>query len=136
MLRAEFAEFLHIIDDVVAIHHAGLVAVDDGPLAFVVAANDGEKVVKSKDFKTLVQRELVNGEWVETPIVMALNATSNVLQYFTEGGMKISVRPSGTEPKIKFYFEIPAQMPTPADYDKAVAEAEAKVPAIKASMGI
>ena len=96
----------------------------------------GEKVVKSKDFKTLVQRELVNGEWVETPIVMALNATSNVLQYFTEGGMKISVRPSGTEPKIKFYFEIPAQMPTPADYDKAVAEAEAKVPAIKASMGI
>ena len=96
----------------------------------------GEKVVKSKDFKTLVQRELVNGEWVETPIVMALNATSNVLQYFTEGGMKISVRPSGTEPKIKFYFEIPAQMPTPADYDKAVAEAEAKVPAIKASLGI
>ncbi|MBR2935496.1 MAG: hypothetical protein IKB81_00250 [Paludibacteraceae bacterium] len=50
--------------------------------------------------------------------------------------MKISVRPSGTEPKIKFYFEIPAEMPTPADYDKAVAEAEAKVPAIKASMGI
>ena len=96
----------------------------------------GEKVVKSKDFKTLVQRELVNGEWVETPIVMALNATSNVLQYFTEGGMKISVRPSGTEPKIKFYFEIPAEMPTPADYDKAVAEAEAKVPAIKASLGI
>ena len=96
----------------------------------------GEKVVKSKDFKTLDQRELVNGEWVETPITMALNATSNVLQYFTEGGMKISVRPSGTEPKIKFYFEIPAQMPTPADYDKAVAEAEAKVPAIKASLGI
>ena len=96
----------------------------------------GDKVVKTKDFKTLVQRELVNGEWVETPITMALNATSNVLQYYTEGGLKISVRPSGTEPKIKFYFEIPAQMPTPADYDKAVAEAEAKVPAIKASLGI
>ena len=96
----------------------------------------GEKVVKSKDFKTLVQRELVNGEWVETPIVMALNATSNVLQYFTEGGMKISVRPSGTEPKIKFYFEIPAVMATPADYEAATAEAEAKVPAIKASLGI
>ena len=96
----------------------------------------GEKVVKSKDFKTLVQRELVNGEWVETPIVMALNATSNVLQYFTEGGLKISVRPSGTEPKIKFYFEIPAVMETLADYAKATAEAEAKVPAIKASMGI
>ena len=96
----------------------------------------GDKVVKVKDFGTLVQKEWVNGEWVETPIVMALNAKSNVLQYFTEGGLKVSVRPSGTEPKIKFYFEIPAQMPTPADYDKAVAEAEAKVPAIKASMGI
>ena len=50
--------------------------------------------------------------------------------------MNISVRPSGTEPKIKFYFEIPAVMATPADYDKSVAEAEAKVPAIKASLGI
>jgi phosphoglucomutase len=96
----------------------------------------GEKVVKVKDFRTLVQRELINGEWVETPIEMALGATSNVLQYFTENGLKASVRPSGTEPKIKFYFEIPALMPTPADYDKATAEAEAKVPAIKASLGI
>ena len=96
----------------------------------------GDKVVKTKDFKTLVQKELVNGEWVETPITMALNATSNVLQYYTEGGLKISVRPSGTEPKIKFYFEIPAVMATPADYEAATAEAEAKVPAIKASLGI
>ena len=96
----------------------------------------GDKVVKIKDFGTLIQKELVNGEWVETPIVMALGAKSNVLQYFTEGGLKVSVRPSGTEPKIKFYFEIPAVMETPADYDKATAEAEAKVPAIKASMGI
>ena len=96
----------------------------------------GDKVVKIKDFGTLVQKEFVNGEWVETPIVMALGAKSNVLQYFTEGGLKVSVRPSGTEPKIKFYFEIPAVMETPADYDKATAEAEAKVPAIKASMGI
>ena len=96
----------------------------------------GDKVVKVKDFGTLVQKELVNGEWVETPIVMALGAKSNVLQYFTEGGLKVSVRPSGTEPKIKFYFEIPAVMATSADYDKATAEAEAKVPAIKASLGI
>ena len=45
-------------------------------------------------------------------------------------------RPSGTEPKIKYYFEIPADMPTTADYDKATAAAEARVPAIKASLGI
>lgn len=101
----------------------------------------GEKVVKTKDFKTLIQRELINGEWVETPIEMALGATSNVLQYFTEGGLKASVRPSGTEPKIKFYFEIPVatekgQPFTGADYERCTAEAEAKVPAIKASLGL
>ena len=96
----------------------------------------GEKVVKTKDFQTLKQRELVDGKWVETPITMLLGATSNVLQYFTDGGLKVSVRPSGTEPKIKYYFEIPASMPTPQDYDKATAEAEARVPAIKKSMGL
>lgn len=101
----------------------------------------GEKVVKIKDFKTLIQRELINGEWVEIPIEMALGATSNVLQYFTEGGLKASVRPSGTEPKIKFYFEIPVATEkgkpfTGADYERCTAEAEAKVPAIKASLGL
>ena len=93
-------------------------------------------MVKTKDFQLLKQRELKDGQWVESDIVMSLNATSNVLQYFTENGLKVSVRPSGTEPKIKFYFEIPADMPTPKDYDKATAEAEALVPAIKASLGI
>ncbi len=96
----------------------------------------GEKVIKTKDFSTLIQRELINGQWVETPITMSLNATNNVLQYFTEGGLKISVRPSGTEPKIKYYFEIPASMPAPQDYDRATATARARIPAIKQSMGL
>ena len=96
----------------------------------------GSKVVKTKDFQTLKQRELKNGQWIESDIVMSLNATSNVLQYFTEDGLKVSVRPSGTEPKIKFYFEIPAEMKTPKDYDAATAEAEARVPAIRKSLGI
>jgi len=96
----------------------------------------GSKVVKTKDFQTLKQRELKNGQWVESDIVMSLNATSNVLQYFTEDGLKVSVRPSGTEPKIKFYFEIPAEMKTPKDYDIATSEAEARVPAIRKSLGI
>ncbi len=96
----------------------------------------GEKVIRTKDFQELVERNLVNGKWEEKPIVMALGAKSNVLQYFTEGGLKVSVRPSGTEPKIKFYFEIPAEMKTPADYEAATAAAEARVPAIKASLGI
>ncbi|MBO4577733.1 MAG: phospho-sugar mutase, partial [Paludibacteraceae bacterium] len=99
----------------------------------------GDKVIKIKDFKLLKQQELKDGKWVESPIEMPLNATSNVLQYFTEGGLKVSVRPSGTEPKIKFYFEIPVKSGKPftgADYERCTAEAEAKVPAIKASLGI
>ncbi len=96
----------------------------------------GEKVIKTKDFQESIERNLVDGKWVEKEIHMALEAKSNVLQYFTEGGLKVSVRPSGTEPKIKFYFEIPAEMKTPADYDAATAAAEARVPAIKASLGI
>ncbi len=98
----------------------------------------GEKVVKIKDFQLSKQYELVDGEWKVTPIEMALGAKSNVLQYFTDGGLKVSVRPSGTEPKIKFYFEIPATMPTPdaAGYKAATAAAEARVADIKASLGI
>ena len=63
-------------------------------------------------------------------------AKSNVLQYFMEDGLKVSVRPSGTEPKIKFYFEIPGNMPTPADYEKATADALARVADIRKSLGI
>lgn len=96
----------------------------------------GEKVIKTKDFQLSKERELVNGQWVEKDIHMALEAKSNVLQYFTDGGLKVSVRPSGTEPKIKFYFEIPAEMKSIKDYAAATAAAEARVPAIRKSLGI
>lgn len=96
----------------------------------------GEKVIKIKDYQLSVERTLVNGQWQESEIHMALEAKSNVLQYFTDGGLKVSVRPSGTEPKIKFYFEIPATMKSPADYEAATAAAEARVPAIRKSLGI
>ncbi len=96
----------------------------------------GEKVIRTRDFQESIERNLVNGKWEEKEIHMALEAKSNVLQYFTEGGLKVSVRPSGTVPKIKYYFEIPAEMKTPADYEKATADAEARVPAIKKSLGL
>ena len=62
--------------------------------------------------------------------------TSNVLQFFTADGTKISVRPSGTEPKIKFYVEVKEAMALAADYDKAIAAAEAKIEQIKKDLGI
>ncbi|MCQ2345831.1 MAG: phospho-sugar mutase [Paludibacteraceae bacterium] len=96
----------------------------------------GDKVVRVLDYLSLTQRTLVNGVWTESPISMALDATGNVLQFYTEGGLKVSVRPSGTEPKIKYYFEIPADMPSPDDYAEATLAAQARVDDIKRSMRI
>lgn len=90
----------------------------------------GSKVVTVKDFQLL--KQYTDGK--ESDLVMP--AKSNVLQYFMEDGLKVSVRPSGTEPKIKFYFEIPGNMPTPADYEKATADALARVTDIRKSLGI
>ena len=90
----------------------------------------GEKVVLIKDFKLLKQTD-ANGK--QTPIEMP--ATSNVLQFYSEGGIKVSVRPSGTEPKIKFYCEVPAQFDG-KDYDAACAAADKKLEVICKSLGI
>ena len=62
--------------------------------------------------------------------------TANVLQFFTEDGTKISVRPSGTEPKIKFYIEVKGQMKCAGCYARANEEAMTKVEAIRKSLGI
>jgi len=63
-------------------------------------------------------------------------AKSNVLQWFTEDGTKVSVRPSGTEPKIKFYVEVPAEMQCPKCYGAANAEAKKKVEAIQKDLNL
>ena len=61
----------------------------------------GEKVVEIRDYKILEAKDLLTGK--TTPIDLP---KSDVLQFFTETGSKISIRPSGTEPKIKFYFSM------------------------------
>ena len=92
----------------------------------------GSKVTVAKDFKTLKQTCMATGNVSD----IDMPATSNVLQYFTEDGVKVSVRPSGTEPKIKIYCEVPAEMPTKADYAAACAAADEKLAKICASLGI
>ena len=92
----------------------------------------GSKVVTIKDYETLKMTDVATGN--VTDLVMP--ATSNVLQFFTQDGTKISVRPSGTEPKIKFYIEVRGEMKTRADYDAADATANAKIEAVRASMGV
>ena len=92
----------------------------------------GSKVVTIKDYETLKKTDVVTGNVTN----LDMPATSNVLQFFTQDGTKISVRPSGTEPKIKFYIEVRGEMKTRADYDAADAAANAKIEAVRASMGV
>ena len=91
----------------------------------------GSKVVLTKDYQVL---KSVDAEGRETKLDFP--ATSNVLQWFTADGNKISVRPSGTEPKIKFYLEVMGKMATAADHDEARAAAEAKIQDIRKSLGL
>ncbi len=93
---------------------------------------DGHKVTLIKDYLTLTATDLVadKAEMIEMP------TTSNVLQYFTADGTKVSIRPSGTEPKIKFYMEVHGKLESPADYDRANADAKAKIDRIKVDLGI
>ena len=91
----------------------------------------GSKVICAKDFGTLKQYD---GEGNETDIDMP--ATSNVLQYFCEDGTKVSVRPSGTEPKIKFYLELKDTMGCANCYPACVDKARARVEEVKKSLGV
>ena len=91
----------------------------------------GSEVVLVKDYKTLKATDNKgNVSALEMP------ETSNVLQFFTADGTKISVRPSGTEPKIKFYMEIKGEMQCPKCYAGATADAMEKAEAVKKSLGI
>ncbi len=86
----------------------------------------GSQVVKVRDYKSLEETDLATG--TKTPIEQD---SSNVLQWITADGTVVSVRPSGTEPKIKFYFGVKEPLASVADYDKVLAELDAKIETIK-----
>ena len=89
----------------------------------------GSPVVVVKDYQTL---EVTTPEGTSK---LDMPTTSNVLQYFCADGTKVSVRPSGTEPKIKFYIEVKDDsMKGAADYDRCVEAANAKIEAVKKSL--
>ncbi len=92
----------------------------------------GSDVILVKDYADLNMKNLKTGEVTK----MDMPTTSNVLQYFTEDGTKVSVRPSGTEPKIKFYVEVKGVMNSAADYEKANNDADAKIERIKKDLGV
>lgn len=92
----------------------------------------GSPVIVIKDYQFLQQNNLLTGDRTE----LDFPESSNVLQFFTEDGTKVSVRPSGTEPKIKFYIEVRAKMNSRSDYDEAEASVLRKIEAVRQSLGI
>lgn len=91
----------------------------------------GSKVVLWKDYQSLEQRDdSGNVTKIDMP------TTSNVLQWFCDDETKISVRPSGTEPKIKFYIEVKGIMKCSGCYERCTNEAVAKIEAIKKSLNL
>ena len=92
----------------------------------------GSKVTMTYDFASLKGHSFVENE----DFSLKMPTTSNVLQYFTEDATKISVRPSGTEPKIKFYIEVHEPVQSVADIPAAEKAASEKIEKVKASFGI
>ena len=92
----------------------------------------GSPVITVKDFASLEQKDLTTG----TVTKLVMPTTSNVLQYYTADGTKISIRPSGTEPKIKFYIEVHGTLESADKYDDTNAQAEAKIARICKELGI
>jgi len=89
----------------------------------------GLKVVEIRDYKTGKIHDLRTGLSTETGL-----ESSNVLQFLTEDGSKISARPSGTEPKIKFYFSVKQPLKSVVDYDLATRLGHEKIKTIIADM--
>jgi len=89
------------------------------------ATIDGSPVVEVLDYEKQIGRDLESGESWETGL-----PKSNVLQFITEDSTKISARPSGTEPKIKFYFSVKTDLQNKEQFDEKFAYLQAKIKVI------
>ena len=90
---------------------------------------DGERVVCIKDYQSLESKDLLSGRTGKIDL-----PKSNVLQFFTDKGNKITVRPSGTEPKIKFYFSVKDELCCKECFNQVNDRLDAKIESIKRSM--
>jgi phosphoglucomutase len=95
----------------------------------------GSKPLKVLDYHNLVEKDLQTG--LEKPIGIGMGIeSSNVIQLFLEDGSKVSARPSGTEPKIKFYVSVNAPLTHPSAFDATLDALKAKVSAIQEDLGL
>jgi phosphoglucomutase len=91
----------------------------------------GQKVVMLKDYKNATSKNMVTGEIEKIDL-----PSSNVLQFFTEDGSIISARPSGTEPKIKFYCSVNTELKDKAAFAATEAALDEKLNAMLKDLGI
>jgi phosphoglucomutase len=96
------------------------------------ASLGGSVLVAIKDYESLEETNLLTGE----KKTIKQKTTSDVLQFFTEAGTKVSVRPSGTEPKIKFYFEVRGKLESREGYDAAELRADNLIDSMMEEMGL
>ncbi|WP_435416078.1 phospho-sugar mutase [Polaribacter aestuariivivens] len=92
---------------------------------------DGEKVESLSDYQASTRKNLITGETTKIDL-----PKSNVLIYRTKNGTRIAARPSGTEPKIKFYFSVNTSLDSAENADKVEAELDAKIQRIIKEMNL
>ena len=92
---------------------------------------DGSKVSKIEDYLTSKAKNLLTGEESNIDI-----PNSNVLIYYTEDGSKIALRPSGTEPKIKFYVSVNSNLDSPDNFRNVEAQLDSKIDRILQDMNL
>lgn len=92
----------------------------------------GQTIVKILDYASLTSLDVASRK----QSVLEMPTTSNVLQYYTDGGIKLSIRPSGTEPKIKFYICVKEPVSKREDLTKARQSAQTKIERITQEIGI
>ncbi|MGB4972946.1 MAG: phospho-sugar mutase [Cyclobacteriaceae bacterium] len=86
------------------------------------SALNGERITRILDYQSSVELDVLSGNSRKIDL-----AESNVLQYYTDSNTKVSIRPSGTEPKIKFYVSVVAELKNKADFDEVNTQLEAKI---------
>jgi phosphoglucomutase len=96
----------------------------------------GSKVIRMDDYKSLMTKDLKTGEEKAISAGKLGIEASNVLQFFTADGTKFTCRPSGTEPKIKFYVGVRAKLKNKSEFDATLASLKDKVKAIQVELDL
>ena len=91
----------------------------------------GNKVIMLKDYKTSTSKDMRTGDVVKIEL-----PSSNMLQFFTEDGSIISARPSGTEPKIKFYCSVKSELPSKEAFKSTATQLDSKLASMMKDLGI